>query len=122
VNNRSVTVSGCGFTNSPVAIGAFSLVIPSSQATGACTLTFTVTNNQGVVCDRDAGVTSRRHGGPGHRARPAGAGVGNHRADPGGDGTTVRYTFDEALTGASVGTGDEAAFAVYRFGAAVCRY
>ena len=99
VNNRSVTVSGCGFTNSVVPIGAFSLVIPASQPVGACTLTFTVTNNQGVVTKVTQAVTVT--------AATVVQGTGTSLPELASativqtlaaNGTTVRYTFDEALT------------------------
>ena len=120
VNNRSVTVSGCGFTNAPVAIGPFSLVIPASQAVGTCTLTFTVTNNQGVVTTQTQTVTVQAatvvQGTGTVRPELASATIVQTLA---GTGTTIRYTFDEALTGASIAAVDAPSFAVYRFGATV---
>lgn len=115
-NIESVTVSGCGFTDSPVANGAFSLVIPSSQPVGDCTLTFTVTDEDGNETTQAVPITVQQATvvqGTG-TVRPELASATIVQTLENG-GTTVRYTFDEALTGSSVGAGDAALFAVYTF-------
>ncbi|MGH9071412.1 MAG: beta strand repeat-containing protein, partial [Acidimicrobiales bacterium] len=57
---KSVTVSGCGFSNSPESFntttGAFTLTIPSTTV-GTCTLTFTSTLDSGATVVSTATVT-----------------------------------------------------------------
>jgi len=100
---QSLSVSGCGFGNQAVAInaqGQFSFNLPAGQATGSCTLTFTIQRTDGTSTTEDEPITVTTT----QQANTAAPDLVSATADPVND--VVTYAFDEAPSGAAVAAGN----------------
>ena len=116
-NLKSVSVSGCGLVSQPAedrntndAGVQFSETIPAAQPVGACTLTFAVTYSDGETTTLTAPLSIVERTGVTTRPELIGADVVSTSAS----GTTVRYLFDEPVTG---GTPTANRFLLYAFDA-----
>jgi putative cell wall-binding protein len=94
---QSVSVTGCGFNNQAVTIGAgggFSLSLPAAQTVGACPLAFTVLRTDGSSSTQTVNFTVT--------APPSSVTAAPDLLSAAVNASTgvVTYTFDQAVTGA----------------------
>jgi len=108
----SITVSGCGLSSQSVPFdsnGNFSVTIPSTQAAGTCTLTFTTKDSSGGTTVQSFAITvtaATLHGLP--VLKSASLTLGG----PGSGGDSITYAFDPPPNPSSIPTANN--FRVYR--------